>query len=123
MRIPRQLGKNPTIESVRDFYAMMMVAGVKRVPQELVVADLAARPLPGADVSWSTMGQRGFKDKFGTYQLRPDLKNLRPATLFIWGDKVYFGPATLGEETAKLAPEFASPPPPLGAVPSTSTTA
>ncbi len=34
----------------------------------------------------------------------PELKNLRPETLFIWGDKDAFGPPILGQEMAALAP-------------------
>ena len=45
-----------------------------------------------------------MKDRQGTYQLRPELKDLRPATLFIWGDQDKLGPPTLGVEMAKLAP-------------------
>lgn len=45
------------------------------------------------------------KDTFGTYPLRPELKNLRPSTLFIWGDKDKLGSPALGEGLARLAPK------------------
>ncbi|MGZ5094203.1 MAG: alpha/beta fold hydrolase [Burkholderiales bacterium] len=37
--------------------------------------------------------------------LRPELKNLRPATLFIWGEEDKFGPPTPGQEMATMAPK------------------
>ena len=39
-----------------------------------------------------------------TYALRPELAQLRPPTLFLWGDKDTFGPPALGMELAALAP-------------------
>jgi len=39
-----------------------------------------------------------------TYALRPELAQLRPTTLFIWGDKDTFGPPALGAEMADRAP-------------------
>jgi len=39
-----------------------------------------------------------------TYALRPELKNLKPDTLFIWGDQDKLGPAMLGREMASMIP-------------------
>jgi pimeloyl-ACP methyl ester carboxylesterase len=39
-----------------------------------------------------------------TYSLRPELKSLKPETLFIWGDQDKLGPATLGREMASMIP-------------------
>jgi pimeloyl-ACP methyl ester carboxylesterase len=39
-----------------------------------------------------------------SYGLRPELKNPRPNTLFIWGDKDFYGPPTEGQEVAAMAP-------------------
>jgi pimeloyl-ACP methyl ester carboxylesterase len=104
---PPPAAKNPTPESIRGFYAARLVAEVKRVPEEFLAVDLAGRRLPGAADSWNTMIEKAVKDKdtFGAYSLRPELKNLRPSMLFIWGDKDKLGSPTLGEEMAKLAPK------------------
>ena len=37
-------------------------------------------------MSWGTLITRFLEGENGTYHLRPELKNLRVATLFIWGD-------------------------------------
>jgi len=55
-------------------------------------------------MSWDTLITRFLEDENGTYHLRPELKNLRVATLFIWGDKDTFGPPSLGQEMAAIAP-------------------
>jgi len=38
------------------------------------------------------------------YALRPELKNLKPPTLFIYGDKDIEGPPSIAREMAELAP-------------------
>jgi pimeloyl-ACP methyl ester carboxylesterase len=82
-----------------------LVANVDRVPQEVLMADYAGSVLPSAAESWDTMLEEIALERRGlTYALRPELKNLRPETLFIWGDKDTFGPPTLGQEMAALAP-------------------
>ena len=101
---PPPAAANPTIESVRAGYAARLVADIKRVPQEMLEASLAANLLPGAAMSWDTLIETFLQQKSGTYHLRPELKHLRPATLFIWGDKDKFGPPALGQEMAALAP-------------------
>jgi len=102
---PPPTAKNPTIEGVRAAYGASLVADVKRVPEEMFDASLAASRLPGAALSWDTLIQKFLQEKTGTYHLRPELKNLPPATLFIWGDKDKFGPPTLGQEMAAMAPK------------------
>ena len=56
----------------------------------------------GVGVAWATWGEPS-KGQLRTYNLRPELKGLRPATLFAWGDKDYNGPPTLGQEMAAMA--------------------
>jgi pimeloyl-ACP methyl ester carboxylesterase len=100
---PPPAQKAPTLETVRDTYAARQVADIKRVPQELLEATVAARRLPGSDVSWNTLLQKFIAEKSGTYHLRPELKNLQLPTLFIWGEKDTFGPPSLGKEMAAMA--------------------
>lgn len=86
-------------------YRAFLVAHVDRVAQEVLAADYAGSVLPGAAQAWNTMLEQIGREQRGlTYTLRPELKNLRPQTLFIWGDKDTFGPPTLGQEMAALAP-------------------
>ena len=40
-----------------------------------------------------------------SFALRPELKNLRPPTLFLMGDKDMEGPASLAQEMAGMAPQ------------------
>jgi len=93
-----------TFESIRTVYATRLVVDARSVPDELVEVALASRRLPGARVSWNTLIEKFLKDKKGAWHLRPELKNLRTPTLYIWGDKDQLGPPSLGEEMAKLAP-------------------
>jgi pimeloyl-ACP methyl ester carboxylesterase len=102
---PPPASRAPTIEGVRAAYAGRLVADVKRVPEEMIKATLAANRLPGAADSWDTLITKFLQDKNGTYHLRPELKNLRARTLFVWGDGDKFGPPTLGQEMAVLAPD------------------
>lgn len=101
---PPPASRTPTIEGVRAGYAARSVADIERVPQEMLEATLAANRLPGAALSWDTLIETFLQEKSGTYHLRPEMKHLRPATLFIWGDKDKFGPPALGQEMAALAP-------------------
>ncbi len=95
----------PTIESTRALYGAMLVANLGRVPAEMLDEDLANALLPGAAKAWNTMLEEIGREHLGmTYGLRPELKHLRPETLFVWGDKDRFGRPTLGQEMAALAP-------------------
>lgn len=90
---------------MRKYYEAILVADVSRVASEMLEEELAATRLPGADVAWNTMLEQIRNEKKGlTYSMRPELKNLQPPTLFIWGDKDWFGPPSLGEEMAAIAP-------------------
>ena len=93
----------PTIESTRALYQFRLVANVNRVPIEMLEEDLAAARLPGAMLAWDTMIEEFIRQQLGAYNLRPELKGLRPTTLFAWGDKDKFGPPSLGEEMAAMA--------------------
>lgn len=95
---------NVTHESLRAGIGARQVADIERVPDEYVDAALAARRLPGADISWNTLIEKFTRDGRGTYHLRPELKNLRPPTLFIWGESDRLGSPVLGVEMAALAP-------------------
>lgn len=101
---PPRAGNDPVIQAVRGAFAARLVADIKRVPEELLQAELANQCLPWFAPSWNTLLEKITNDKQATYQLRPELKNLRPATLFIWGDQDKLGPPTLGFEMADLAP-------------------
>jgi pimeloyl-ACP methyl ester carboxylesterase len=95
----------PSIEATRGGYRAMLVANIDRVPEEVLEADYAGGVLPGAAQAWDTMLEEIGREHLGlTYALRPELKHLRPDTLFIWGDKDRFGPAKLGQEMAAIAP-------------------
>ncbi len=95
---------NPTFESVRAGLASRQVGNIERVPVEVVRALLAAKRMPGAADSWNSLRARFLEEQKGTYHLRSELKSLRPSTLFIWGEDDTFGPPTLGDEMARLAP-------------------
>jgi pimeloyl-ACP methyl ester carboxylesterase len=101
---PPPAGKDPVIQAVRGAFAARLVANIERVPDEVLQAELTNQRLPNFASSWNTLLEKFMKDKQGTYQLRPELKNLRPATLFIWGDQDKLGPPSLGVEMANLAP-------------------
>src|SRR5262245_46787586 len=101
---PPPAGKDPTIHAVRGAFAARLVADISRVPDELLQAELANQRLASFALSWNTLLDEFMMDRQGTHQLRPELKNLRPPTLIIWGDQDKLGPATLGVEMAQLAP-------------------
>lgn len=96
---------HPSIEGIEGFYKYMLVANFKNVPKEIFEADLEAAKLPGAALAWNTMIEQ-FKPPtdLGTYNLRPQLKNLQPQTMFIWGDQDKFGPPKLGQEMSAIIP-------------------
>jgi pimeloyl-ACP methyl ester carboxylesterase len=90
-----------SLENMRAIY-QLRVANGDRLPSELLEEGLASARLPGVSVAWTTWGEQS-KGQLRTYNLRPELKGLRPATLFAWGDKDYNGPPTLGQEMAAMA--------------------
>jgi 2-hydroxy-6-oxonona-2,4-dienedioate hydrolase len=95
----------PSLEGLRARYAARLVAHVERVPPEVLQAVYAAEILPGYAQSTATMMQQIAHEGIPlTYALRPELKNLKPDTLFIWGDQDKLGPAMLGREMASMIP-------------------
>lgn len=95
----------PSLEGLRARYAARLVAHVERVPLEVLQAVYAADNLPGYAQSTATMlEQIAHEGILLTYALRPELKNLKPETLFIWGDQDKLGPAVLGREMASMIP-------------------
>ena len=102
MRIPEHI----TMDETRHDWGNVIAAHIERVGVELMEADNASANLPGYASSWNSMIDEllSEKDLSMSYGLRPELKNLRPSTLFIWGDKDFFGPPTEGQEMAALAP-------------------
>jgi pimeloyl-ACP methyl ester carboxylesterase len=102
MRMPQHV----TLEDTRKAWADTTVAHLERVDPTLIDADNADSNIPGYVDSWNSMldDLASEKDLGLSYGLRPELKNLRPSTLFIWGDKDFFGPPSEGQEMAALAP-------------------
>jgi pimeloyl-ACP methyl ester carboxylesterase len=95
----------PSIEGTRAALRARLVADFDRVSPEMLEASTAGYRLPGAQLSWKTMLASLSRPPASglTHALRPELKDLRAPSLFIWGDKV-IEPATLGQEMAALAP-------------------
>ena len=94
MRTP----EHPTMEDIRRAWVVTTVAHIERVAREIFEADYVDEELPGYISSWNSMLDALATDPNAglTYGLRPELKNLRPNTLFFWGDKDYFGPPSEG---------------------------
>jgi len=106
MTSPPQPARGPsTIEGARAALAARLVADARRVPDEFIDVAVAHTRMPGVATSWNTLLEKFINDSQGTYHLRPELKNLKGPTLFIWGDKDKLGPPSLGEEMAKLMPQ------------------
>ena len=104
-RLPPHRRHPPSLEGLRARYAARLVAHVERVPPEVLQAVYAADTLPGYAQSTTTMLQQTADEGTPlTYTLRPQLKNLKPETLFIWGDQDKLGPAVLGSEMASMIP-------------------
>jgi pimeloyl-ACP methyl ester carboxylesterase len=96
-----------TIEKMRAGLRARLVANVDRVSIEMLDASVAAANLPGAQLSWNTMVDLVVnKPDPGclTYSLRPELKNLKAPTLFVWGDKENLASRKMVEEMVPLAP-------------------
>jgi pimeloyl-ACP methyl ester carboxylesterase len=96
----------PSVEKMRAALGARLVANVDRVSIEMLEASVAAASLPGAQLSWNTMVESVLsKPDPGclTYSLRPELKNLRAATLFVWGEKENLASRKVVEEMVPLA--------------------
>jgi pimeloyl-ACP methyl ester carboxylesterase len=107
--VPRRPPRGePSLETTRAAYRVLM-ASPDRVPGEIVDADFAASALPGARQAWNSMledvAREGGNRNGLAYALRPELRNLKPPTLFIYGDKDLEGPPSLAYEMAELAPK------------------
>lgn len=101
---PRSEQPPPTLASMRAGYRFLM-ANADRASAELMEAMLAAAEIPGATLGWDSLvtAARAQYPIPMSYALRPELKHLKPPTLFLMGDKDMEGPATLGQEMAALA--------------------
>ena len=104
---PRPPRGEPSLESTRALYRVVM-ANPDRVPTEIMDADFAASAIPGARQAWNSMledvGREASNRNCCTYALRPELKNLKTPTLFIYGDKDMEGLPSLAHEMAELVP-------------------
>ena len=99
-------GPHTTMQDTRDTWSHFMVAHMERVGQEILDADNAQSNLVGYDTSWNStfdeiVAEKAFEFSYG---LRRELPGLRPRTLFVWGDKDFFGPPSEGQAMAQLAP-------------------
>ena len=105
---PKKTPANPSMEGLRAGYATNLVAHVERVPPEVFQAVYAADILPGYVQSTATMMEQIRNEgRIMTYGLRPELKNLKPDTLFIWGDQDKLGPRALGAKWPPMSPMHA----------------
>ncbi len=95
-----------SMADTQKIYIDIMVAHVDRVDPAMIEADNANCNIPWYVDSWNSMFDEISReeDLALTYGLRPELKNLKPNTLFIWGDKDHFGPPSEGLQMAALAP-------------------
>ena len=97
----------PSLENAKGLYQALMADGA-RASGEMVEMEYASKCLPGASLGWDSMLEQLWREGVGTagltYALRPELKNLKPRTLFLWGDKDIEGPPSLAQEMAALAP-------------------
>jgi len=86
----------------------VLMAHPDRVPAEIADAASAASAIPGASQALNSMledvAREARNGNCCTYALRPELKNLKTPTLFIYGDKDMEGPPSLAYEMAALAP-------------------
>ncbi len=103
--------KVPNIGGIRAKWKGRLGMNIDHVSTEIWDAELAGAKLPGAGLGWDSMVDEFVRrQKLSTYALRPELKNLRPETLFIWGDNDSMGTgakkmgAKMGEEMAAIAP-------------------
>jgi pimeloyl-ACP methyl ester carboxylesterase len=102
---PAPAPEHPTIEGIRAMWKSRLGINVEGVSKETWDEELAGARLPGAALAWDSMRDEFQRQQLSTYALRPELKGLRPETLFIWGDKDSLGTgAKMGQEMAAIAP-------------------
>jgi pimeloyl-ACP methyl ester carboxylesterase len=99
-------GPRTTMRETRDIWSHQVCAHIDRVKQEMLDADNAQSNIAGYDRSWNSTFEEvvAEKDFEFSYGLRRELHGLRPPTLFVWGDKDFFGPPSEGQAMANLAP-------------------
>lgn len=106
-RLPPHTGV-PSLQDTQFVYKEFLMADGARASREMLEADVAAQSLPGAALGWNSMlelgSREGWYDKGLTYSLRPELRRLKPPTLFLWGERDIEGPPSLAQEMAALAP-------------------
>lgn len=90
-----------SIEDTRRRFSVLM-ADANRAPVEVLEADFAASRIPEATQAFNSMVADCGREHTTTYALRPELKNLKCPTLFIYGDKDFEGPPSLAQEMAAL---------------------
>lgn len=96
----------PDLEMTKRKYAAKLVFHINNVSDEMLKLDLAGFLLPNAVLSWNSMLEQVDREgKRLTYALRPELKNLKCKTLFIWGEQDKFAPPVYGQEMANLIPD------------------
>ena len=101
----------PGPDTVRKGFANMLVADIRRVPFDYLECMTAGAMIPGAVQSWITLVESVYSPAGAglfsgsstlTYKLRPELPNLAPQTLLLWGEKDAMGSPRLGVEMARL---------------------
>lgn len=96
----------PSLMGTRDLLRYVYVSNVARVPVEYITCAYQARLLPGAQSSWLAMlehliGPRGFRRR---HLIAPELDRVRQPTLFIWGERDWFAPPSVGREICRVLP-------------------
>jgi len=103
-RQPRPPAGDGSLEETRARFRVLM-ADANRAPVEVLQADFAASRIPGAMGAWNSMVEDCVRERTTTYALRPELKNLKAPTLFVYGERDVEGPPSLAREMAALAPD------------------
>jgi len=102
-RPPRPPAGDGSIEDTRTRFRVLM-ADANRAPVEVLEADFAASRIPGASRAMNSMVEDCTRERTTTYALRPELKNLKAPTVFLYGEKDMEGPPSLAREMAALVP-------------------
>jgi pimeloyl-ACP methyl ester carboxylesterase len=83
-----------------------LVADPSRLTEDYLQVAYTQAVMPGAQDSWLSILQE-LTTLFGLnphHYLFPELERLRCPTLFIWGDRDFFSPPSIGEQTCKVMP-------------------
>jgi pimeloyl-ACP methyl ester carboxylesterase len=97
----------PSLMGTRDLFRYVYVSNVARVPVEYLACAYEARLLPGAQASWLALleqlvGARGFRRR---HLIASELHGIRQPTLFVWGEKDWFAPPSVGRDICGLLPD------------------